>query len=225
MVGIVAGLAMFLLFFAVVYYAQQPKPFGLGLDIISTGLALAPATLAMLIMGPLLGRYVTRWGPQPILVLGSIFLALGFWLLIVNRSTTLDLTIDIVISFVGIVAMIIPIVNMISVSLPSDSMAVGLGINSMLRSLGGAVGPVLATTIMASYLVPLVLLVGNQPVVVGEFPSSMAFDLIFTSGVVLAAIVGVLSLTIHNYTFTPGAMDRTGERGKKETIADPSTKP
>ncbi len=68
LVGIISSLAMFLLFFAVVYYAQQkPSPYGLGLDIISTGLTLAPATLVMLIVGPIIGRLVTKIGPNPFL--------------------------------------------------------------------------------------------------------------------------------------------------------------
>ena len=59
-VGIISSLAMFLLFFAVVYYARQPPPYGLGLDTISTGLTLAPATLVMLVVGPVMGRLVTK---------------------------------------------------------------------------------------------------------------------------------------------------------------------
>ena len=57
LIGIVSGTLMFLLFFAVVYYAQLPGPFGLGLGIIATGLTMAPATLAMLAIGPLAGGW------------------------------------------------------------------------------------------------------------------------------------------------------------------------
>ena len=64
LVGIVSGTTMFLAFFAVVYYAQLPVPYGLGLDVISTGLALAPATIVMMITGPLVGRIMPRIGPQ-----------------------------------------------------------------------------------------------------------------------------------------------------------------
>jgi MFS family permease len=68
LVGILSSLSMFLMFFAVIYYAQFPAPYGLGLNIIDTGLTLAPATLVMLIVGPIIGRLVTRIGPKPILV-------------------------------------------------------------------------------------------------------------------------------------------------------------
>ena len=52
LIGIVSGTLMFLVFFAVVYYAELPTPFGFGLGLIATGLTLAPATLAMLVVGP-----------------------------------------------------------------------------------------------------------------------------------------------------------------------------
>jgi hypothetical protein len=112
---------------------------------------------------------------------------------------------------------------MISVSLPKDSTAVGLGINSMLRSLGGAVGPVLATTIMVSYTVPLIVLVGGQPTMVGQFPSSTAFDVIFVSGIVLALIAAILSLAIKNYTFKQGAQAK-GKGAGETGAADPPAK-
>src|SRR5271170_21476 len=58
-VGIISGIAMFSLFFALTFYSQLPKAYGgLGLSVINSGLAIAPATVMMLIAGPILGRAV-----------------------------------------------------------------------------------------------------------------------------------------------------------------------
>ena len=73
--------------------------------------------------------------------------------------------------------------------------------NSMLRNLGGAIGPVLATTIMTSFTVAVIVNVGGVPVVIGTFPSSTAFDIIFEVGIALMVVVFVMSLAIKNYTF------------------------
>ena len=151
LVGILSSMGMFLLFFAVIYYAQYPKPYGLGLDIITTGLTLAPATLVMLIVGPIMGRLVTRIGPKPILALGASVSIVGLLLFTFFRGTTMELTVDVAVSLIGLVSLIIPIVNMISVSVPKENTAVGLGMNTMLRNFGGAIGPVLATTIISTY--------------------------------------------------------------------------
>ncbi len=201
LVGILSSLGMFLLFFAVIYYAQQPKPFGLGLDTISTGLTLAPATLVMLIVGPIIGRSVSKIGPKPILILGSIISITGLSLFIFNRTTTTDLTIDVAVSLVGVVSMIIPITNMISISLPRENIAVGLGMNTMLRNLGGAIGPVLATTIMATYTSPYIVNIGGHPVVAAMVANSTAFNTIFAIAIAVTIVIIFLSLTIKNYTF------------------------
>jgi MFS family permease len=200
-VGMASGIAMFLLFFAIIYYAELPVPFGLGLDIVAAGLVLAPATLVMLVVGPLLGRMTTRLGPKPVLLFGALDSVLGMILFIVNRGTTNDLTLDVAVSFVGVVSIIIPIVNMISVSVPRENVAVGLGMNTMLRNVGGAIGPVLATTIMATYTTPLIEQIGGYPVTVGQLPSSYAFNLIFIIGILLMIAVAVMSLFVRNYTF------------------------
>ena len=86
---------------------------------------------------------------------------------------------------VGVVSMIIPIVNMISISVPKESTAVGLGMNTMLRNLGGAIGPVLATTILSTYTTPIVKTINGHPIVVATFGNSTAFNTIFATGIAI----------------------------------------
>jgi hypothetical protein len=88
---------------------------------------------------------------------------------------------------------------MISVSVHRESTAVGLGMNTMLRNLGGAIGPVLATTIMSTYSDTLLNPITHQPIAV--LANSTAFNVIFTIGIALTLTIIVLSLTIKNYTF------------------------
>ncbi len=215
MVGLASGVAMFLLFFAVIYYAELPAPFGLGLDIIAAGLVLAPATIVMLVVGPLLGRMTSRVGPKPVLLFGAIVTTLGAVLFILHRGTNADLTLDATVSFIGMVSVIIPIVNMISISLPRESVAVGLGMNTMLRNVGGAIGPVLATTIMTTYTTPLVVPIGGVPVIVGQLPDSYAFNLIFAVAIVLMVATGVMSLFVRNYTFRKAPAGPSGDESHR----------
>jgi len=202
LVGLVSGTVMFLLFFAIIYYAELPVPFGLSLGIVATGLTLAPATLAMLVVGPFAGKAVARFGPRPMLFLACIAMGTGLTLFIINRATSIDLSIDLVFSLVGIVCVIIPIVNMISLSLPRETIGVGLGFNTMLRNLGGAIGPVVATAIMATYTSVYSVPTSNGgSLPIGLLPNAMAFDIVFGVGLVLTVIVIALSATAQNYTF------------------------
>ena len=132
LVGIFASLVMFLLFFAVVYYTQLPPTFGLALSAIDSGLTLAPAALGMIAVGPLAGRMLPRYGPKPVLLLGSGLLIIGTALGIINRATTIDVAVDSLVALAGIVWLIIALINMVSISLPRENVAVGLGMNNML---------------------------------------------------------------------------------------------
>ena len=199
-VGIISGISMFLLFFAVVYYTELPKPFGLGLDVISAGLTLAPATLLMLIAGPALGRLVTRAGPKPTMILGACITIAGLGLFLFYRANSNEVVICTAVSLVGAVSIIIPIVNMITVSLPRETVGTGLGLNTMLRNIGGAVGPVIATTIMSTYTTTVLVPVGPVHVPV-KFPTSTAFDVIFYLAIAAMVFAILFSLAAKNYTF------------------------
>ncbi len=200
LVGLVSGATMFLLFFAVVYYAQIPKPFGLGEDVIASGLTLAPSTLGMLVGGLVIGRILPKIGPRPILLLGAAILGTGQVLFLYNRATSTDLAADLFVALFGVICILVPIVNMLAIALPRDNVAVGLGINTMLRNLGGAIGPVVATTIMATYTVTVVTKINGVSIPL-SFPSVSAFNYIFYLGIGLAVLVACIAAVTKNYTF------------------------
>ncbi len=199
-IGVISGIGLFMLFFAVTFYAEDPKPLGLGLDPISAGLTIGPAAVLMLIAGPLIGRLVTKAGPKPALVIGGAIAIVGFSLFVVNRATPTDVVIATSISMVGAVAVIIPIVNMISVSLPRETVATGLGLNTMLRNIGGALGPVVATSIMSTYTATVLIPHGGVLVPVA-FPNATAFDYVFYLGIAAMALAILFSLASENYVF------------------------
>jgi EmrB/QacA subfamily drug resistance transporter len=203
-IGIISGIGMFMLFYAVVYYAEDPVPLGLGLDIIAAGLTIGPAAIAMLVAGPAIGVLVTRYGPKPTMVIGGVIAISGFSLFILDTGTTTGLVVATAVSMVGAVSLIIPIVNMISVSLPRENVATGLGLNTMLRNIGGAIGPVVATTIMSTYTTILKIphqTPGGVVLVPVAFPNSTAFDYVFYLGIAVMVVAIVLSLAAKNYVF------------------------
>ena len=203
-IGIISGVGMFMLFYAVVYLAEDPSPLGFGLDPIAAGLTLGPAAVAMLVAGPGIGRLVTHYGPKPTMVFGGLIAVTGFCLFLFNRGTTTDLVIAMAVSMVGSVSLIIPIVNMISISLPGDSVATGLGLNTMLRNIGGAVGPVVATTVMSTYTT-IVKIPRQTPqgviLVPVAFPNATAFDYVFYLAIGVMFVAIILSLATKNYVF------------------------
>lgn len=199
LVGVISGIVMFLLFISVAYYLEIPKPFGLGLGVIDTGLTLAPATIVGLFLGPIIGKAVTKIGPKPVIAISGTITIIGLILFMLNRSSQVFVALDIAVALSGATTMIIPIVNMISMSVPAENRATGLGLNTMLRNVGGAIGPILATTIMTTYASPYTVTIQGVQKVVGAFANETAFNTIFAVGIVLTAIVIALSFAIKNY--------------------------
>jgi MFS family permease len=223
LVGIISGITMFLLFFALIYYTQLPSGYGLGLKIIQSGWTLAPSTLGMLVGGPLIGRFTQRSGPKPALIVGSSLSILGLILFIFNRATATAVAIDLVVALAGVVCVIVPIVNMLAISLPKENIAVGLGMNTMLRNLGGAVGPVVATVIMSTYTSKLVI-PENGKIVVLQFPTASAFNYIFEIGIVLMIVAAGISLATKNYTFRKKSVESSNSYGEEGQVSHEESK-
>lgn len=196
LIGIFSMMAMFLVFFGVTYYTQLPEPYGLGMSTIESGLTMAPAAIFMLVLGPIAGRAVSRIGPKPLLIIGSLLGVTGMSMFMMFRGDSTAVMIDQIVTLAGVILTMIPIINIITVSTPKENSAVSLGFNTSMRDIGGAIGPVIATTIMTSYVVSVVFASG-----VVEFPSSTAFDIVFAAGVVIMVTSLILSLFVKNYSF------------------------
>ena len=83
---------------------------------------------------------------------------------------------------------LVSVVNMISVSLPKEFIAVGQSVNTTLKSVGNSVGPVVSAMFMTQYTV------GNT-----ELPSSVAFNSMFLLSIITSILIIVISLFISNY--------------------------
>ncbi len=81
-----AGLANFVAFYAFIYLAELPKPYGFSLNVLEAARALLAAMIAMFIGGILAGAGTSKIGPKPIIFAGSVVMMLGFVLFLVNRG-------------------------------------------------------------------------------------------------------------------------------------------
>jgi MFS family permease len=148
--GVLVGMAMFLLFTILIILGEYPSP-GFGLSELNAGLILVPAVISMLVTGPFLGRAISKYGPKPIMLLGFAFIALGAVGLALFNRTTYEVGILSIPMMVGNVAVLISMSNVIVLSVDPKTMGIQTGMNQTFRNLGSALGPVLVTSILASY--------------------------------------------------------------------------
>lgn len=155
---------------------------GLGMPLVTAGLALMPSGFAMLAMSPIAGRMERRFGAKPSLVTGSVIIAgcyaasmmldLQLWhIVVINTFTGVG---------VGLGYAAMP--TLIMEAVPRNETAAANGLNALMRGLGtataaAAIAAVLASPVPAS---------SGAPVSLGE-----RFDGAFTLGL-LAAIASAL---------------------------------
>lgn len=197
-IGIFAGIIMQLMFLSLVYYANDPRPFGDGFSNIKTGLVIAPGAIAMAGFGPFIGRLIARIGPKPILVLGSGLLGLGMLTFIFLRGDIYWLIVSGIFTWMGIVSMIVPSVNMIALGLPPERRSIGMGTSMMLRNMGGAIGPAIAASFMTVYSTAITLPQNGSII---YLPEPSAFNYIMVIGLLLISAVFLVNLGTKNYHF------------------------
>jgi len=116
-----------------------------------------------------------------------------------DRTSPTALVLDSFVTGVGVVSTTIPIVNMVAVSMPPDSVSVGLGFNTMVRFLGASVGPVLAATLLTDYRAYAEYIIPHLGTLTFTEGGPQAFNMIFYIGSAISIVMVVISLFTKNY--------------------------
>jgi MFS family permease len=203
-VGFAGGMAMFLMFVGLVARVESPSPVGLNLTPLDFGIYTLPTSLVNLVSAPLVGRSISRFGPKPTLLLGSGLVIVGGIFLTLYNATVPELILGPVPIMTGIIMLFISKINMVVLSSKPQETGVQTGMSQTFQNLGTAVGPVVASTILASVLTTfsaIVVTPGGPISVPYKAPGEPAFQLIFG----LIAVVGVaaflLSLPVRNFRY------------------------
>jgi MFS family permease len=205
--GLFAGAAMFLMYVGVVARVEYPSFLGgFGLTVLDVGLYSLPCTIVAMIAAPFIGSSIRRYGPKPALVVGSTLFGLGGLLLVFYDTTVLELVLCIIPIVVGVIAVYIAMTNAVVASASPEESGIQQGMNQTFRNLGNSVGPIIASTILASWLTTYTFIEQGFPVT-ATGPSIHAYQAIFG----LVALMGLLSLVI-SLTFRNFRYDESGQR-------------
>jgi MFS family permease len=137
------GAGMYASFIVFPQFAQLPKStgFGFGASVVVSGLYLLPATVGMTILGMFAGRISARFGSRSALAL----LALA-------HSHPYDLLIAAALLGVGIGLAFAALGNLIVQAVSNHQTGVASGMNTVMRTLGGALGGQLSATFIAGHV-------------------------------------------------------------------------
>jgi MFS family permease len=147
------GAGMYASFIVFPQFAQLPKStgFGFGASVVVSGLYLLPSTIGMTLLGIYAGRISVRFGSRRALLTGTAFTTASFALLSAEHGHPYDLLIAAALLGVGIGLAFAALGNLIVQAVSAHQTGVASGMNTVMRTLGGALGGQLSATFIAAH--------------------------------------------------------------------------
>jgi EmrB/QacA subfamily drug resistance transporter len=181
----VFGFGMFASFVLVPEFVELPPKdgFGFGASVTQAGLFMLPATMGMLVAGPISGRLSSTVGSRVPLMLGALVSCLGFVVLAAAHSQRWEIYVAMLVMGIGIGFAFSSMANLIVESVPAAQTGVATGMNTIVRTIGGAIGSQVSAVIVTATLA-------------GGVPTERGFTLAFATAAGALALGFVVALRV-----------------------------
>jgi len=148
--GFLVGLALFAGFVLVPQFAQTPASagYGFGASVTVGGLLVVPAAVTQLLVGPFSGRIGMRIGFRASLAAGAAVISAGFGVMALAHSHEFELLVATALFGAGIALALGAMTNLIVAATPQADVGVATGVNTVMRTMGGAFGVAITTAIL-----------------------------------------------------------------------------
>jgi EmrB/QacA subfamily drug resistance transporter len=179
--GLLVGFALFSSFLLIPQFAQAPTSsgYGFGYSVTKAGLLLVPAAICQLVAGPLAGTLGARIGFRTTLATGAGLATLAFISLALEHSHPWQFMVAAALLGTGVAFSFASMANLIVGAVPQSEVGVATGINTIMRTVGGAFGAAVATAILTGHTI------GGT-----SLPSESAY----TTAFVMSAVGGVFAI-------------------------------
>jgi MFS family permease len=177
---------MFSSFVLVPEFVELPKStgFGFGASVTQAGLFMVPATVGMLIAGPVSGRLSTTVGSKVPLLLGSLISCISFSLLAFAHGSSWELYVAMLVLGIGIGFAFASMANLIVEAVSPHQTGVATGMNTIVRTIGGAIGSQVSAGIVTATLA------------LSGLPSETGFTIAFAASAGALAVAFFVSLLV-----------------------------
>lgn len=175
--------------------APESTGYGLGLSMVTAGIALAPGGLVMMALSPVSAKISAWRGPRFTLMVGSVVVGLGYGFVYFLSSSVWMIVVGGMIIGAGVGLSYASMPALIIGAVPVSETAAANGLNSLMRSVGTSSAAAVISVVLASMTVTL----GTATI-----PSFDAFRATFVIAIVAAVVSLVFAFFIPKAT-TPGA--------------------
>jgi EmrB/QacA subfamily drug resistance transporter len=148
------GWGMYEAFFVIPRFVQQPEEtgYGLGVGVISAALMVLPMPGLQLVVGSQAGRIARRFGSKPPLVAGAVLQAIAYISYTAFHGAVWQIVAAACVQGVGIGLCFAALPTLIVQNVRPDQTGVATGMNTIMRTMAGAVGSQVAATFVAASL-------------------------------------------------------------------------
>jgi MFS family permease len=186
---IILGFSMFMVFQTVPILAESPPPTGFGESITGAAAIQLPFSIILLIFGPTSGYIVSKLGSIRPAIMGYAINAFGFFMLATFHSQPWMVSVALAIISTGISLGSVGLMNIVLLVTPYKNMVTSIGMTSLLRIIGSAIGPAMAGVLMQMRQVTV-------PGHSGSFPAPESYTLIFLTAATMSVVSVVMALKI-----------------------------
>ena len=147
------GAGMYSSFIVFPQFAQLPKStgFGFGASVVVSGLYLLPSTAAMFAVSFFAGRIAARFGSKSAAVVGSAITAASFGLIAAAHAHPYDMLASAALLGCGIGLAFAALGNLIVQAVPAHQTGAAGGMNTVMRTIGGAIGGQISATLISDH--------------------------------------------------------------------------
>jgi MFS family permease len=180
------GWGMYEAFFLVPRLVQEPTStgYGLGATVSQAGLMLLPSAVVGIVIGAYAGKLERRFGSKPPLVVGCFISVIAFGMYAVWHDATWQIYVASTVQGIGTSLAYAALPNLIVQAVSYDQTGVATGMNTIMRTLGGAIGSQVAASFVAAQL----LASGD--------PKESGYTLALVTGGLVVAAGTIVALTI-----------------------------
>jgi EmrB/QacA subfamily drug resistance transporter len=184
LVAFMFGIGMYSVIGFLPQFLQTPKStgYGYGASIIQSGLYLLPLTVTMFIFGMLSGRIAARFGSKAAVIVGSVFSLVSYLLFAFAHTHPWEIYLASTILGIGLGLAFSAMSNLIVQAVPPAQTGVASGMNANIRTIGGAFGAAVMSSIVTSKLLD-----SGYPAATG-YTRGFAFLAAMTGVAIIAAV-------------------------------------
>ena len=189
---LIVGLSNFMVFQTIPILVRNPEPIGFGADVVDAGTIQLPFALVFLVFGPTSGLIISRLGSLRPVIVGTSIITASFLGLVFFHDSPSAISINLGVLATGLSFAAIGAMNVIILATPKEYTGISLGIATLVRIIGSAIGPALAAMYMQSSQTVIDIGVLSR-----SYPSDFAFVMIFSTATAIAAGSIFLSVLLH----------------------------